>query len=331
MTSVREDLMEVLRQYEEEERKKRERQRALEMAEEAAKGFAKGAMGAMYDVANGATLGGAGKLDEKYFNSAMHHLNNKLEKGAQQADVENVYQGLKRFNEGIGAGLGLFAAKDVGGYGLNEAIRWNGRRNLINQLERGNNFKDINFGKMNKDTLKDINQLRQQDGHEPLSPQTYIPANVVRKWHEKRLSEGYTPQDMSNIASDLFQKGSRSVTESKYPHIQQVIKPKEKVSEVGYVSQNPSNRQTIIKSVYKKPNKEIKELDINGILDGRTHSSSAPSYQSVNNYTQITRPAAARFSALQDTVNDNISPMSNNVKSELEELLERLRQMWGRW
>jgi len=118
--------------------------------------------------------------------------------------------------------------------------------------------------------LNGINKLREQGGYDPLKQQTYIPANVVRKWHEKRLSEGYTPQDMSNIASDLFQKGSRNVTESRYPHIQQVVKPKENVSDVGYVSQNPNNRQTVIKSVYKKDNENI----IRNLLEGRRDPSS---------------------------------------------------------
>ena len=141
------------------------------------------------------------------------------------------------------------------------------------------------------------------------------------------MSEGYSPQEVSQIASDLFQKGGQNVAESRYPHIQQVIKPKENVSDVGFVVQNPNNGQTVIKSVYKKPNKEIKEININDILDGRTHSSSAPSYQDVNNHIQTTRPAAARFSALQDTVDNNIWSLRNSVNGEIEELLEKLRRI----
>ena len=272
MTSVRQDLIDALRQYEEEEKRKR----ASEVAKEAAKGFAKGAMGAVYDVANGATFGGLEKIDEKYLNGAMENLNNELENDAGTAGVGDIYQGLKTFNESIGTGLGLFGAKNVGEYGLNEAVKYKGRRDLRNQLEQGENFRDINFGKMNKDTLGKINKLREEGGYEPLNSQTYIPANVIRKWYKKRLSEGYTPQDVSNIASDLFHGGNNTVTTSRYPHIQQVIKPQENTSGVGYIAQNPNNGQTVIKSVYRKPNTEIR----NSILNNNTAYQS----QNVNNF-----------------------------------------------
>ena len=90
---------------------------------------------------------------------------------------------------------------------------------------------------------------------------------------------------------------------------------------MGYVAQNPNNGQTVIKSVYKKPNKQI-----NGILDGRTHPSPALNYKGIDNHTHITRPAAARFSALQNTVKSNITPIRGDVKSVVEEWLEKLRK-----
>ncbi len=94
---------------------------------------------------------------------------------------------------------------------------------------------------------------------------------------------------------------------------------------VEYVAQNPNNGQTVIKSVYKKPNKEIGELNIKGILDGRTHSSPAPSYQDINNHIQTTRPAAARFSALQDTMHNHITPINNAVNN-----IEQRQRRFGR-
>ena len=95
---------------------------------------------------------------------------------------------------------------------------------------------------------------------------------------------------------------------------------------VEYVAQNPNNGQTVIKSVYKKPNKEIGELNIKGILDGRTHSSPAPSYQDINNHIQTTRPAAARFSALQDTMHNNITPINNGVNSSGWDVMTNLKR-----
>ena len=42
------------------------------------------------------------------------------------------------------------------------------------------------------------------------------------------------------------------VTESKHPHIQQVVKPRTYTADYGYISQNPVNGQTVIKSMYRK-------------------------------------------------------------------------------
>lgn len=130
-------------------------------------------------------------------------------------------------------------------------VRWNGRRNLVNQLRSGKNFKDINFGKINDDTMNQINDLRRNGGFDELSGNSYIPANVVRKFYNKRLSEGYTPESMARMGKRLFHEGKRQVTESQYPHIQQITNPRKTVNETGFVSQNPANGQTVIKTMFK--------------------------------------------------------------------------------
>jgi len=61
-------------------------------------------------------------------------------------------------------------------------------------------------------------------------------------------------------------------------------------------------------------------------LDGRTHSSSAPRYQNVNNHIQITRPAVARFSALQNTTDNNVTSLTGDVNRTIEDLIEKLSQ-----
>ena len=288
-----------------EKKKQEEKNNSFELAKEAGKGFSEGSEGALFDLANGATFGGASKIDQKYFGGKISKMNDELENLADVAGVGNVYRGVQGFNEGVGAGLGMLGAKNIGAYGINEAVKWNGRRDLINQLERGYNFKDINFGKMNKDTLENINKLREEGGYNLLNQQTYIPANVVRKLYEKRLSEGYTPQEVTNIARDLFQKGRGNVTESRYGHIQQLIQPKENVSDVGYVAQNPNNGQTVTKSVYKKDNENI----LRNLLEGRRDPSSVVR-RSEN------KPAVpARLSALQQIPKDYITPINNGVNS----------------
>ena len=43
-----------------------------------------------------------------------------------------------------------------------EIVRWNGRRGLLNQLKRGRDFKDINFGKVSPEKLEDLNKIRKE-------------------------------------------------------------------------------------------------------------------------------------------------------------------------
>ena len=310
MDNLRAEIEEIYDALEAKERGKKE------LLKEAVKGFASGVGQGVFDVLDGATLGGASKADKKYFGGTMNKLNNELEQISDITDIGNVYRGLQDFNKSIGAGLLGIGVKNAGGYGLNEAIKWNGRRDLVRQLERGDNFKDINFGKMDKDTLNGINELRRQGGYDALRSQTYIPANVVRKWHEKRITEGYSPQEVTNIARDLFQKGKGQVTESRYPHIQQIVQPKRNISDVGYVAQNPNNGQTVIKSVYKKDNVNI----IRSLQEGRCNPSSV--VRGIKN-----KPAVpAHLSALQQTSDFNITPIRGDVKSVVEEWLEKLRK-----
>lgn len=201
---------------------------------------------------NGASFGGLDHLGDRYgFDSRMNGylsllspqerllregLSGALQTGGAMLPIARLWQGLR---------------VPVSALMVN-AIRWNGRRNLVNQLRRGKDFKDINFGKVDDDTLNQVNDLRRNTGYDELSGNAYIPANVVRKFYNKRLSEGYTPEKMSEMGKRLFHEGSNKVGESNYPHIQKILRPREGISEVGYISKNPSNGQTVIKSMYKK-------------------------------------------------------------------------------
>ena len=48
----------------------------------------------------------------------------------------------------------------------------------------------------------------------------------------------------------LFQEDGNVVSEGRFSHIQQIGRPR-RTDEVGYISQNPSNSQTVVKSMYK--------------------------------------------------------------------------------
>ena len=197
---------------------------------------------------NGLSGGGLDYLGERYgIDTRMNdYLSLKDEEG-----TGNLARNLGNMTQFGGMGLGgaaLFTSIPAAG---NSIVRWNGRRNLINQLKRGEDFKDINFGKVYPDTLKRINRLREFDNQPRLNQNAYIPANVVRKFYNKRLKEGYTPEDMARMGKRLFHEGGNTVSESKYPHIQQIGRPRTYTEDVGYISQNPANGQTVIKSMYK--------------------------------------------------------------------------------
>lgn len=159
---------------------------------------------------------------------------------------------------GAGLSTGTFL-RSIPTIGAN-IVRWNGRRDLIEQLNRGLNFKDINFGRMNNQTLNEINFLREESNLPKLRGNAYIPANVVKKFYDKRLKEKYTAEQIADMGRRLFQEPGGIVSESLYPHVQQVCIPKKQMSDVGYVSQNPANGQTVIKSIYKKDTNRIKGL-----------------------------------------------------------------------
>lgn len=57
---------------------------------------------------------------------------------------------------------------------------------------------------------------------------------------------------MSEMGKRLFHEGGSKVGESRYPHIQKVFRPRNGISEVGYIAKNPSNGKTVIKSMYNK-------------------------------------------------------------------------------
>ncbi|MBQ8870337.1 MAG: hypothetical protein IJ019_03060 [Alphaproteobacteria bacterium] len=183
---------------------------------------------------------------------------------------ETDYLDMKQYNDGttipaqIGGAIAQYGAEALtSGYGLYKGLqmadkavdgytRYRGRNELKNQLRQGNNFQDINFGKVHPSTMRNVNCLRENGNLPLLNKNAYIPANVVKKLYHKRLNEGYTPEQLVEMAKRLFHEGPNMVSESKYPHIQQVVYPRKPSSDHGYISQNPVNGQTVIKSMYKK-------------------------------------------------------------------------------
>ena len=197
---------------------------------------------------NGLTFGGVDYLGDKLgFDSRMNEYLELL-----SPEERMLRQGLGNAAEWGGSIIGL----NAGLRGINSAWtgfnRWNGRRNLVNQLKKGTDFEDINFGKIDPAKIKELNQLRKGLRQPELDDKVYIPANVVKKLHDKRLNEGYTPESLAKMGKRLFQKEGGSVRPSQHEHIQEVRIPRNTVADYGYISQNPATGQTVIKSIFRR-------------------------------------------------------------------------------
>ena len=198
---------------------------------------------------NGLTGGGLDYLGDRY------GIDTRMSGYLAQKDKEGTGE--------LARHLGNMA--QIGGQGLSGAaflksvpmlgngyVRWNGRRNLINQLKRGKDFEDINFGRVNPETLQRVNQLRELENLPKLTKNAYIPANVVKKFYDKRLKEGYTPEGMARMGKRLFHEGGNEVGNSRFEHIQEIINSRTYTDDIGYISQNPSNGETVIKTMFRK-------------------------------------------------------------------------------
>jgi hypothetical protein len=191
----------------------------------------------------------------------VDYLGNKMGFDSQMKDYLSLLpqnERLKREKLGSLAEVGgtallgnklLRLAPLVGG----EVVRWNGRRGLLNQLKRGSDFKDINFGKVEEDTLAKVNNVRESTGLNELYNNAFIPANVVKKLYKKRiLLDKYTPESVVGIGKRLFHKKGAEAGESHYPNIQEVSKKGNKTTDFGYVAEDPKTGRFVIKSLYKK-------------------------------------------------------------------------------
>lgn len=155
-----------------------------------------------------------------------------------------------------GAGLSLSPLYKGIDFSLSAYLNYLGNKKLLEQLNRGIDFENISFGRLNPNSLKQINELRKGLNQTKLNRNLQIPANVVKKFHDKRLKEKYSPEKLTDMADTLFHKDGNFISESNHPHIQEISRPKTRIKDVGYISQNPSNGQTVVKSIYRKPIKE---------------------------------------------------------------------------
>ncbi len=193
------------------------------------KGFGQGFVSGLESLANGITLGGYDWLDNEYGLGAKERRQN-LQQAADNAGVGQAFTLANQATELVGNGIGLYGIANIPSAARNAYNVYNiykGTRNLENQLQRGNNFEDIYMGRIDRNKLNEINNIRQEFG-EPTIPseKVVIPKDRVEHIYNRRIAEyGYSPKDAARTISDaLFNKESK-VYPSRYSTLQKMESP----------------------------------------------------------------------------------------------------------
>ncbi len=196
---------------------------------------------------NGMTFGGLDYLGNKLGYDTQ--MNDYLQlKTPQEREAAQTAGQLVGYSRSALTGGALASA------GLDRYVAKNGRKNLINQLTNGNNFRDIRYRNISnefKDTLNDnwqnLNQPTMKNNR------MYIPANVVKKLYEKRIiSDGMTPEELADSIDRAIYSPNSVIFRTKYNQNQAVINSSGNKLDIGFVSVNPSKpNQNVIKSDYQ--------------------------------------------------------------------------------
>lgn len=246
-----------------------------------------------------------GKITGKYEN-----IDDLVERAKTQAAP--LYDALRKIGDLDAYALGKKGSKELGG-------------RLKTQK-----FSNIEFGRMRPEKLAQLNEIRAANGEAPLAPDMKIPLNVVKKLYDKRvISDKMKPEQVADMVFDVFYSPETVVDASKYPHVQALIKPRDKVSQVGFISQNPKNGETVIKSAYRESTDKLKSIYevLNRVLEGRTEPVLTEIPSSLGSKTESLRQAA-RFSDVQNPNVSNISPLGEYVKDNdfIQEIIKKIRK-----
>lgn len=125
-------------------------------------------------------------------------------------------------------------------------------QSFIAEIEHSAAFTDVNFGRLRSDLKDSLNAIRTEEGVSLLEGDNLIiPANVVKKLHEKRMLEGHmSADDVGQLLLNVFHRDADIASSTKYPHIQAVVALRKDLSEIGFIGRNDKTGETVIKSVY---------------------------------------------------------------------------------
>ena len=201
------------------------------------------------------------------------------------------------------AGTGTAALANA--FGPGRMKNFIGRSALTDTLNRGKDFTDIDFGRLSKSRINEINAIRKSTGEIPMtSRRATIPANVISKWSQKRIAnDGLTPKEMTSLLQDVLHGKTSTVSATKLPQNQALVNMQDDLARLGFLSVNPKTGKTVVKSAYQtnKDNVEKALFGSNKNVSGTTPSpfNEIPSWEA---------GSRGGFTALSD---NNIIPQSN--------------------
>lgn len=119
--------------------------------------------------------------------------------------------------------------------------------------------RDIDFGTLDPSYKAALNEIRTAEGERPFtSDNLVLPAAVVRKLAEQRvLGDKMTANEVAEMLLQVFHLDPDAAASTRYPHIQAMVRLRDKLAEIGFLGIDSQNR-TVIKSVYRE---KIDRLD----------------------------------------------------------------------
>lgn len=129
---------------------------------------------------------------------------------------------------------------------------------LIDALKSGGG--DVSFGRLSKAKFDAINALREANGINALTRRELtVPSNVVKKLVDRRILQGkMSPDEVADVLYSAFHNSRARVFPTRFEHIQQLIRPGERLSNVGFIGQSPRDPNPVVKSGYKKPTRGMR-------------------------------------------------------------------------
>lgn len=232
-------------------------------------------------------------------------------------------------NSALGAGLGVASAGTL--YGASKPLvkgaeraanslnRWYGKRKLAQQLSRGHGFSDINFGKIDKNKLDELNKIREiMDADAVNDRLTTVPADRIEHLYQERiLKDGYNPKEVVNVLDSALYSKANKVVKGKHPTLQAFMDDKPKTMNVAIVGKHRDRGNVFVKTSYKK--------DAGSSLEGRRVPSSDPNYENSSGSLLSARQTAASKAPYTNSVNLSNENVKYNLNSRsfLEALADK--------